>query len=181
MRCLMLAALSVGALACGDDPPVKSDVATRAQTMNASSTQPHSSSPSYRFVKPPIIVYTAVPPNQPDSSGGFDYEVAFRLDRAIPVGKRGIRGEVLLEEQSNLIKLFRVSRRNNCYTATFSSREGSAAALMQPVAGQRLRVVLRVKGQTADRDKVTATRGSYSLVNNERRQRERYRKLGCNR
>jgi len=109
------------------------------------------------------------------------YEVVFRLPRAIPVGKRGIRGEVLLEAQSNLIKLSRVSRRNNCYTATFNSSEGSAAALMQPVAGQRLRVVLRVTGRTADRAAVTATRGSYSLVFNEQRQHERYWQLGCNR
>ncbi len=69
MRCLMLAALSVGALSCSDDPPVTPDAATRAQTTSADSTQ-RSSSPSYRFVKPPVVVYTAVPPKQPDS---FDY------------------------------------------------------------------------------------------------------------
>ncbi|MBA2717445.1 MAG: hypothetical protein H0U51_10400 [Propionibacteriales bacterium] len=175
MRLLILAVLSLGALSCSDDPPAKPDIATRAQTTSATSTL-RSSSSSYRFAKRPVVVYTAVPPRKPDS---FDYEVAFRINRAIPVGKRGIRGEVLLEEQPNLIKLTRVSTRNNCYTATFSSSEGSAAALIRPVEGQRLRVVLRVKGETADQAEVIATRGSYSLVNNERRQHARYRRLGC--
>jgi hypothetical protein len=165
-------------LACGKQ--ANSGAATAQGTANSYAIAGPRPTTSYRFVKPPIVVWAR---HRPNPGQNIEYYIIARVNKPIPKSRGRFKGDLQIDSSPSEAGPARYHTTSGrwCYYATYGSSNNAHGApqLLKPQRDQRVTVTLYFNKRKYVDAHVTAHEAKADEVGYDHKDDKYLRRLGC--